>query len=84
MGQRIPVTLGNIIGGAGIVGAGYWAMYLKHTPGTDISIEKEQEEIDIAEEYAKGYGYNEVLVYTDRKAVAHKIGENVVRKTICL
>lgn len=47
----IPVTLGNIIGGAGIVGAGYWAMYLKHTPGTDISIEKEQEEIDIAEEY---------------------------------
>ena len=47
----IPVTLGNIIGGAGIVGAGYWAMYLKHTPGTDISIVKEQEEIDIAEEY---------------------------------
>lgn len=25
----IPVTLGNIIGGAGIIGAGYWTVYLK-------------------------------------------------------
>ena len=25
----IPVTIGNIIGGAGLIGAGYWAVYLK-------------------------------------------------------
>lgn len=47
----LPVTLGNIVGGAGIVGAGYWFMYLRHTPGFKLSIESEQEEIDIAEEY---------------------------------
>ncbi len=47
----LPVTLGNIVGGAGIVGYGYWFMYLRHTPGYSLSIEKEQEEIDIAEEY---------------------------------
>lgn len=47
----LPVTLGNIVGGAGIVGFGYWAMYLRHTPGYVLPIEAEQEEIDIAEEY---------------------------------
>ncbi len=47
----LPVTLGNIIGGAGIVGVGYWLMYLQHTPGSDIPVEAEQKEIDIAEEY---------------------------------
>ncbi len=47
----LPVTLGNIVGGAGIVGCGYWLMYLRHTPGYALPIEKEQEEIDIAEEY---------------------------------
>ena len=47
----LPVTLGNIIGGAGIVGVGYWLIYLRHTPGFKSSIESEQEEIDIAEEY---------------------------------
>lgn len=47
----LPVTLGNIVGGAGIVGGGYWLMYLRHTPGYSLSIEKEQEEMDIAEEY---------------------------------
>ena len=47
----LPVTLGNIVGGAGIVGAGYWFMYLRHTPGFRHSIESEQEELDIAEEY---------------------------------
>lgn len=47
----LPVTLGNILGGAGIVGAGYWLVYLRHTPGYAMSIEAEQEEIDIAEEY---------------------------------
>lgn len=47
----LPVTIGNIIGGAGIVGCGYYAMYLQHTPGFDQPIEKEQEEIDAAEEY---------------------------------
>ena len=47
----LPVTLGNIVGGAGIVGVGYWLMYLRHTPGFKATIEAEQEEIDIAEEY---------------------------------
>lgn len=47
----LPVTLGNLVGGAGVVGVGYWAMYLRHTPGYNQSIEAEQEEIDIAEEY---------------------------------
>lgn len=47
----LPVTLGNIVGGAGIVGIGYWAMYLRHTPGFSLPIEAEQEEIDMAEEY---------------------------------
>ena len=47
----LPVTLGNIVGGAGIVGVGYWLVYLRHTPGFKASIESEQEEIDIAEEY---------------------------------
>lgn len=47
----LPVTLGNIVGGAGIVGAGYWVIYLRHTPGYEHTIEYEQKEIDIAEEY---------------------------------
>ena len=47
----LPVTLGNIVGGAGIVGIGYWLVYLRHTPGYKMSIEYEQEELDIAEEY---------------------------------
>lgn len=47
----LPVTLGNILGGAGIVGVGYWLTYLRHTPGFSAPIEAEQEEIDIAEEY---------------------------------
>lgn len=47
----LPVTLGNIVGGAGIVGTGYWLMYLRHTPLYSMPIEAEQEEIDIAEEY---------------------------------
>ena len=47
----LPVTLGNIVGGAGIVGCGYWAVYLHHTPGFVMSVEKEQEDIDTAEEY---------------------------------
>lgn len=47
----LPVTLGNIIGGAGIIGTGYWLIYLKHTPGYRYTIEQEQKEIDLAEEY---------------------------------
>lgn len=47
----LPVALGNIVGGAGIVGVGYWAVYLRHTPGYPSPIGSEQEEIDIAEEY---------------------------------
>ena len=46
----LPVTIGNIIGGS-IVGVGYWLIYLKHTPGFAMTIETEQEELDIAEEY---------------------------------
>ena len=47
----LPVTLGNVIGGAGIVGVGYWLVYLRHTPHFAMTIEDEQEELDIAEEY---------------------------------
>lgn len=47
----LPVTLGNIVGGAGIVGAGYWLMFLRHTPGFVLPIQAEQKEIEIAEEY---------------------------------
>ena len=47
----LPVTLGNIVGGAGIAGVGYWLVYLRHTPLSPMTIESEQEEIDIAEEY---------------------------------
>ncbi len=47
----LPVTLGNIVGGAGIVGAGYWLVYLHRTPYSAVSIEAEQQEMDIAEEY---------------------------------
>lgn len=47
----LPITLGNIVGGAGIVGFGYWLIYLHHTPYTNIPVESEQEEMDIAEEY---------------------------------
>ena len=47
----MPVTLGNIVGGAGIVGFGYWITYLHQTPYKNISVEVEQEEIELAEEY---------------------------------
>lgn len=47
----LPVTLGNIVGGAGVVGFGYWLMFLHQTPYAHSSVEAEQEEIDIAEEY---------------------------------
>ncbi len=47
----LPVTLGNIVGGAGIVGFGYWIVYLHQTPYTHHSVEEEQTEMDIAEEY---------------------------------
>lgn len=46
----IPVTLGNIVGGV-IVGVGYWLAYLHRTPGNHASVETEQDDIDIAEEY---------------------------------
>lgn len=48
----LPVTLGNIVGGAGIVGCGYWLSYLHRTPyAIGETSSEEQEEIDIAEEY---------------------------------
>ena len=31
LGNLLPVTIGNIIGGAGFVGALYWFIYLRHT-----------------------------------------------------
>lgn len=51
IGSLLPVTLGNILGGAGIVGFGYWLVFLHRTPYSHTSTEAEQEEIDIAEEY---------------------------------
>ncbi|MDE6312158.1 MAG: formate/nitrite transporter family protein [Lachnospiraceae bacterium] len=51
LGNLLPVTLGNIVGGAGIVGFGYWLSYLHRTPYSHNLEEKEQTEIDIAEEY---------------------------------
>lgn len=50
LGNLLPVTLGNIIGGAGIVGFSYW-LVLRRTPYSHATAEEEQEEIDIAEEY---------------------------------
>lgn len=47
----LPVTLGNVVGGCGIIGFGYWAMYLSRTPGSHVTIEEEQEELLHAEEY---------------------------------
>lgn len=47
----LPITLGNIVGGAGIVGFGYWLIYLHQTPYANTTVESEQNEIDIAEEY---------------------------------
>lgn len=47
----LPVTLGNIVGGAGIVGFGGWLIYLHRTPYSHSTMEAEQEAIDVAEEY---------------------------------
>lgn len=51
LGCLLPVSLGNVIGGAGIVGFGYWLIFLHRTPYAHTSAEAEQEEIEIAEEY---------------------------------
>lgn len=51
LNNLLPVTLGNIVGGSGIVGAGYWFLFLRHTPGYALPIQAEQKELDIAEEY---------------------------------
>lgn len=48
--NMIPVTLGNLIGGIG-VGVGYWLAYLHQTPYVHTTVESEQADIDIAEEY---------------------------------
>ena len=45
------VLFRNIVGGAGIVGCGYWLAYLHRTPYSADTTAAEQEEIDIAEEY---------------------------------
>lgn len=47
----LSITLGNIVGGAGVVGVGYWLAYLRHTPYAKETVEEEQKELDIAEEY---------------------------------
>lgn len=51
MTSLTAITLGNIVGGAGIVGMGYWFVYLHRTPYAHDTVAHEQEEIDIAEEY---------------------------------
>lgn len=47
----LPVTLGNLVGGAGLVGCGYYFAFLHKTPLSQESAETEEEDIDIAEEY---------------------------------
>ena len=47
----IPVTLGNIVGGAGIVGCGYYMAFLHKSPLSGETAEEEAKDIDIAEEY---------------------------------
>lgn len=44
----LPVTLGNIVGGAGVVGCGYWFTYLMKTPGSKFSREEEQNHLNKA------------------------------------
>lgn len=46
----LPVTLGNLVGGAVIVGCGYWFTYLRHTPLARITMEEEQASLDRAGE----------------------------------
>lgn len=50
LNNLIPVTLGNIVGGAGVVGFGYWFIYLRSTPGSKLTREQEQEQLDQAGE----------------------------------
>lgn len=47
----LPITLGNLVGGAGIVGCGYYLAYLHRTPLSHETAEEEEKDIDIAEEY---------------------------------
>lgn len=47
----LPITLGNLVGGAGIVGCGYYLAYLHRTPMSHETAEEEEKDIDIAEEY---------------------------------
>lgn len=47
----LPITLGNLVGGAGIVGCGYYLAYLHKTPLSHETAEEEEKDIDIAEEY---------------------------------
>lgn len=49
--NMLPVTLGNLVGGVGIVGFGYWSVYLMKTPWAHFTKEEEQEELQHAEEY---------------------------------
>lgn len=51
LGCLLPVTIGNLIGGAGIVGCGYYFAYLHRTPMSHETAEEEEHDIDIAEEY---------------------------------
>ena len=51
LNNLLPVTIGNTIGGAGIVGVGYWLMFLRHTPLYALPVEAEQKELELAEEY---------------------------------
>ena len=51
LGCLLPVTIGNLIGGAGIVGCGYYFAYLHRTPMSHETAEEEEHDIYIAEEY---------------------------------
>ena len=48
LNNLVPVTLGNILGGAGIVGCGYWFIYLRTSPGSKLSREEEQSRLNKA------------------------------------
>ena len=48
---HIISTSYNIVGGAGIVGCGYYMAFLHKSPLSGETAEKEAKDIDIAEEY---------------------------------
>jgi formate/nitrite transporter FocA (FNT family) len=44
LGSLIPVTLGNVVGGGGLVGGVYWLVYLRHEgkqPPADFGMQRQ-------------------------------------------